>query len=253
MSYPIVQTGSLTLPSGVYNLKIAQVTPRRNTPLFTVAGSGDTHNKFVQGISVEEYIGTGYIKETGAETYGLSQSSTMTLPSTLDVKAQNWRVRRKWSPIDVTGSGDATKEYAYGLPSTSLSVGGVAKTGYVADHTTESITVSTVMSQFGTLSGTLKIAQKGDMVSYVKGGVPMVQFGGEFSDHPTFTPLAGTPNDLAWAFGTAIVAPIEGTMTLDAGDTTDLTPNVMVYEVQVSNNARDGGSMQITCRMRTTI
>jgi len=252
MSYPIVQTGSITLPSGTYNMKIAQVSPQRNTPLFSVAGSGDSHNKFVQGISVEEYIGTGYVKTTGAETYGLSQSSTMTLPADLDVKAQSWQIGRVWQPIDVTGSGDATKEYTYGLPSTSLSASGVAKTGYIADHTTESLTVTTAMNEFGTVAGTLKLSQKADVVRYVQGGVPLVRFAGQFSDAPTFTALAGTPNDFAWCFDETVTAPVEGTMTLDAGDATNLAPNVMVYAVQVSLMPRDGGSMRLTCRMRTT-
>jgi len=252
MSYPIVQTGSITLPSGTYNMKIAQVQAQRNTPLYTVAGSGDSHNKFVQGISVEEYIGTGYIKTTGAETYGLSQSSTMTLPSDLDVKAQSWQISRSWQPVDVTGSGDSTKEYSYGIPVTSLSATGVAKNGYIADHGTESISVTTAMDELGTVAGTVKLSQKVDTVRYVQGGVPLVRFAGQFNDAPTFTPLAGTPNDFAWLLGSGVTAPVEGSMTLDAGDATDLTPNVMVYAVQVSLMPRDGGSMRITCRMRTT-
>ena len=252
MSYPIVQTGSITLPSGTYNMKIAQASSQRRTPLYTVAGSGDSHNKFLQGITVEEYVGTGYIKTTGAETYGLAQSSTMTLPSDLDVKAQSWQISRAWNLVDVTGSGDSTKDYLYGIPTTSLSVSGVAKTGYIADHAAESISVTTAMDEFGTVAGTLKLSQKGDAVPFVSGGVPMVRFAGQFSDAPTFTPLAGTPNDFAWLLGSGVTDPVEGTMTLDAGDATNLTPNVMVYAVQVSLVPRDGGSMRITCRMRTT-
>lgn len=259
MSYPIVQTGSITLPSGTYTMKIAQVQPSQRIPLYTVAGSGDSHNKFVQGLKVEEYVATGYVKKSGEETYGLSQSSTLTTPTDLDVKAQSWRVRKRWEPIDVTGSGDSAKEYFYGLPSTSLAVSGIAENGYIADHGSESVSITTAMSQFGTLAGTLKIANKGDMVSFVRGGVPMVRFSGEFSDQPTFTALTspGDDDDFEWLFGSAgaqaVTAPIEATMTLDAGDATDLTPNVMVYDVQVSNNARDGGPMQIICRMRTTL
>jgi len=255
MSYPIVQTGSLTLPSGVYTMRIQKVDVRQRTPLYNVAGSGSGHAEFVQGLPVEEYIGTGVIKKDGESTFGLSQSSTMTLPSTLDVKAQSWRVRRRWSPVDVTGSGDATKEYFYGLPSTSLSVAGVAKTGYIADHATASISVTTVMNQFGTLAGTLKLANKMDVVKYMEGGVPLVQFGGEFSTVPTFTPLTspGTNDDFEWLLGSSVTAPVEGTLTLDAGDATDLTPNVMVYDTSVSLVPRDGGSMRIQCRMRKTI
>jgi hypothetical protein len=209
----------------------------------------------IPNLAVEEYIGTGFVKKTGEETYGLSQSSTLTTPTDLDVKAQSWRVRKRWQPIDVTGSGDAAKEYTYGLPATSLSVSGIAENGYIADHGSESITVSSVMSQFGTLAGTLKIANKGDAVSYTRGGVPMVRFAGEFSDQPTFTPLTspGTNDDFEWLLGSSVTAPVEATMTLDVGDATNLTPNVMVYDVMVSNNARDGGSMQIVCRMRTTL
>ncbi len=253
MSYPIVQTGSITLPSGTYTMKIAQVQPRQSIPLYTVAGSGDTHNKFVQGLKVEEYVATGYVKKTGEETYGLSQSSTLTTPTDLDVKAQSWRIRKRWEPIDVTGSGDSAKEYFYGIPGTSLAVSGVAEDGYIADHGSESVSITTVMSQFGTVAGTLKIASKGDMVAFVRGGVPMVQFSGEFSDQPTFTPVTGTGtnDDFEWLMDTS--TPVEATMTLDAGDATNLTPNVMVYDVQVSNNARDGGSMQIVCRMRKTL
>lgn len=252
MSYPIIQTGSLTLPTGSFTMKIQRLNVQQNTPLFAVAGAGDTHAEFVQGIGVEEYIGTGVIQST-AGAYGLSQSSTMTLPSTLDVKAQSWRIRKKWSLVDVTGSGDSSKEYFYGIPNTSLSVAGVAKNGYIADHATASISVTTLLNQFGTVAGTLKLANKVDVVKYVEGGVPLVQFGGEFSTIPTFTPVTstGTNDDFEWLMDTT--TPVEGTLTVDAGDATNLTPNVMIHDVQVSLVPRDGGSMRLTCLMRKTI
>lgn len=255
MSYPLVQTGSLTLPSGVYTMRVAQVQVQRQVPLFAVAGSGSNHSQFVQGIAVEEYVGTGVIKKDGEETFGLAQTSTMTLPSDLDVKAQSWRVRRRWQPIDVTGSGDSAKEYVYGLPSTSISASGVAKNGYIADHAAESLSITTQLAQFGTLAGTVKLQQKSDGISFVQGGVPMVQFAGEYSQQPTFTPLTapGTNDDFEWLLGSSVTAPVEGTLTLDAGDATDLTPNVMVYDVETSLVPRDGGAIRVTCRMRKTL
>ncbi len=252
MSYPINQTGSLTLPSGSYTMKIQRVNVQQSTPLFSVAGSGDSHAEFVQGIPVEEYVGTGVVQDSGGG-YGLAQSSTMTLPSSLDVKAQSWRLRKRWSLIDVTGSGDSSKEYFYGIPSTSLSVAGVARNGYIADHATASLSVTTLLNQFGTVAGTLKLANKVDVVKYVDGGVPLVQFGGEFSTAPTFTPVTapGTNDDFEWLMDSS--TPVEGSLTLDAGDATNLTPNVMIYDVQASLVPRDGGSIRITCRMRKTI
>lgn len=251
MSYPIVQTGSLTLPSGVIMMKISQVQVQKQTPLFNVAGSGNTHAEFVRGIETNEYIGQGFINLSGT-TYGLSQSSTLapTTPTDLEVKAQSWRLRRNWRLFDVTGSGDSEKEWSHGLPSTSLSVSGVAETGYVATHSATSINVTTVMDQVGTLTGTLKMPQKVDVLSYGAGGVPTVQYSGSFSEQPTFTEIVGADNDLNWLLGSSVTAPAEGTLTVDMGDSANLTPNVLVYDVSLSCLPRDGGAIRVTARMR---
>ena len=152
------------------------------------------------------------------------------------------------------GVAASAKQYTYGMPSTSLSVSGVADAGYVADHSNNSLSVTTVMSQFGTLAGTLKLNQKMDQSQHSSGGPTMVRFGGEFSTLPTFTALTspGTNDDFEWLLGSSVTAPVEGTLTRDIGDTADLTPNVLVYDVQVSNNAREGGTLQVNVRMRET-
>lgn len=259
MSYPKVQTGLLTLPSGTFTMKFLNTKSQQQIPNYNVAGAGegtqDTHPVYVQGLKVEEYIGTGVVKKYGADVYGLSQNSTMTMPSNMDVKAMSWRLRRWWPLVDVSGSGDAAKEYCYGLPNTSMSLGGVAKTGYIADHGSESLTMTTLIAQVGTLAGTLKLAQKATESKHFAGGVSMVQMAGQFSGVPTFTPVTGpgTNDDFEWLLGTSVVDPIEATMTLDIGDSTDLTPNVMVHDVSVEAVPRDGGAVRLSCRLRTTL
>jgi len=255
MSYPLSQTGSITLPSGSYTMRFTRTSPRIQHAMFDVSGDGSARPEYVHGHPVEEYVGTGVIKRSGASTFGLAQSSTMTMPSDMDIKAQTWRVRRRWRLFDVTGTGDASKEYTYSIPYTSLSIGGVAKTGYVADHANDSLSITTVMSQFGTLAGTLKLANKSDFVQHSSGGVTQVQLAGAFSGATTFTPLTapGTNDDFEWLMGDSVDAPVEGTFTLDLGDTTDLTPNVVIHDVMVELVPRDGGSMRITALMRKTL
>jgi len=262
MSFPLIQDGSLTLPSGTYTMCFAQTSVSLRNPLFNVAGACEgaaaNHASYVHGIPTGEYVGVGFIKETGEATYGLAQASSMNLSTSMNVKSQSWRVRRSWQLFDVTGSSGGTAEsaktYTYGLPSTSLSVAGVAEAGYVADHANNSLAITTVMSQFGTLAGTLKLSDKMDTASHASGGPVPVRFGGEFSTKPTFTPLTstGTNDDFEWLLGSAVVAPVEGTLTLDIGDATDLAPNVLVHSVELSLAPRDGGSIRVKTLMKVT-
>jgi len=262
MAFPLVQTGSLTMPSGTYTMCFSQTSSTTRNPLFSVAGScegsSSNHGAYVTGLPTVEYTGVGFVKKTGEATYGLAQSSTMDLSSDMNVLAQSWRVRRSWQLFDVTGSSGGTagsaKNYASGLPRTSLSLSGVAEEGYIADITNNSLSISTVMSQFGTLAGTLKLSQLGDQTPHAAGGPINVSMGGEFSGLPTFTPLTspGTNDDFEWLLGSTVTTPVEGTMTLDSGDLTNLTPNVLVYDVEVSLVPKDGGSMKVTARMRVT-
>lgn len=253
MTYPLAQSGSLSLPTGVYTIQATRTNVNQSIPLYSVAGSGDAHARYVQGIEVEEYIASGVVKKSDASIFGLAQASTMTLPAELDVKAQSWRIRRRWLTLDVTGSGDATKDYVYSLPFTSMSVGGVSKTGYFADHATQSLTLTTYMSQFGTVEGDLKLSSKVDLVRHFPGGTTLVQFAGEFSGAPTFTPLTvtGTNDDFEWLMDAD--APVEGELVLDGGGATNLQPRVMVYDVTVELVPRDGGAMRVTARMRKTL
>lgn len=260
MTYPLIQTGSLTLPSGTYTMSFLSTQAQQQIPNFNVAGASEgttaTHPLYVQGIKVQEWIGTGVVRRDGTTNFGLSQNSTFTFPADLDVKAQNWRVRRFWPLVDVTGSGDASKEYTYGLPYTSMSVGGFAKDGYIADYDAESISITTELNRVGTLAGTLKLAQKADVMPHSQGGVTRVQLAGQFSGAPTFTPVTapGTDDDFEWLLGTSVVAPVEAQMTLNIGGTEgDLTPNVIVYDVTVSTIPQRGGDQRVICRMRSSL
>ena len=260
MAIPLVQTGALTLPSGVYTMCISRNDIQQQIPNYNVSGacggSTSTHPAFVQGLKVQDYTGVGFVKKDAESTYGLSQSSTITMPSNMDVKAQSWRIRRNWQLFDVTGSGDSSKGYTYGMPNTSMSISGVANAGFADDHGSESLSITTFLSQFGTLAGTLNLSSKQEQSPFPSGGPPMVSMSGQFTGSPTFTPLTspGTNDDFEWLLGTSVVAPVEGTLTVDIGGSeSNLTPNVVVYDVTTELVPRDGGSIRVTARMRVTL
>ena len=258
-TYPLAQSGALTLPSGAYTMRFHTLQAVNNENPRNVAGASeaetDSRNVFVHGLRVQEFIGQGVVKKNGAETYGLAQSGTLTLPSSLDVQGQVWTIRRVWPLFDATGSGNAAKCYTWGMPRTILNCAGVAKSGYIADHATNSIDVSALLNQVGTLAGTLKLSNKVDVIPFMPGGHTQVRLAGEFSGPTSFTPVTstGTNDDFEWALGDSVDDPVSGTFTIDMGDATNLTPNVLVYDITLTNSGRDGGEVGVTCRMRVSL
>lgn len=258
-THPLVQTGSVTLPTGVHTIKVQVAQISRTTPLFNVAGSQsattDRHSRFVQGISPKEYVVTGVVKKTGAELYGLSQQSTIDLPSTMNIRADRWGISKAWPLFDHTGSPMSSKGYSHGTPSTGMSVSGHANSGYLANPDTESVSVQTLLQRVGTLTGSVLLSSKLEQGNYQTGGPVPVRFAGQFNGQPTFTPFtqAGAEDDFEWLLGDSVTDPVEATLTLDTGDTSSLTPNVIMYSVQLDCNAKSGGPIRLTARMRESV
>ena len=261
-AYPIISEGSFTI-STMVTLNFAEVRVVSRDPQFNVTGSvggaaADQTTWQVGDIPVMDFICKGQI--LSGSDYGLSESGTIT--EGLNMDAGSWALRKSWKLHDVTTSGNAGKMWESGLATVFVSASGwgqdtdgsnnIGRDFDLGTNANET-TVTTAMNQFGTLAGPAKIMQKTISGRFRDGGPIPCSFLAHYS--ASSTTWSPTGSNFTWLFpsgtGNAFKgqAP-EGTLTLDVDASTNIAENVIMYDIILQNNARDGGPILFEARLR---
>lgn len=248
VTYPLTQAGSIAFASAA-NVKWTRASAVVQENVQSVTGSGDTAHVFIHGLPVYEVLLSGVVQQTSGSTYALGQSSSLT-PG-IDIVAHEWNVSKLWQLQDVTGTtasgtADSEKGWVHGIPTIRLSVmDGTIQSDFGTDLDTESLSVVTNINLFGTLTGTLKVANKSLTANFATGGRFPLRCDGVFSTAPTY---AGSSN-FAWLFPTPD-APVKDTLVLDVDTETNISHAALLYSFAATCSNRTGGKVLVSARLR---
>lgn len=207
--------------------------------VFDVTASADTAKLLLNGLPVIGVSGQGSIYTAG---YGKAQSSTLSL-GTVVLHPAEWSVGKRFNLSDVTGSGDAEKQWEWGWPIVYGTVRGWVLSGGPL-YETEDIALSAVFDVFGTIAGAVKVRNLRVGAPFREGGPIPVSFTWQAtgavthsgSVQPTVATATGTPSTGTLAFD------------LDSGETE--SHKAMLYDFNVRSPAVTGGNLPITMSLR---
>ena len=245
-TFPLIQSGSFTAPSGVANIHFDRVELERKEKVDNVTGSSggaaDASLVFIHGVPTVGATGYGHLQLDSDSSQALAQSSTLT-PG-LTIRPGNWLFRRVWPLQDVTGSGDGEKNWTWGLPMDQVQVAGWALASGPG-FTSNSITVATVIDDFGTVTGTLKLDAKKMNAMFGTGGNVPVSYSGRYSDTVAYT---GT--NFSWLFPTAPADPVKSTLTVNHSTADTVSNSAIMYDFTLQVGRTEGGKVPVVCKFR---
>ncbi len=245
-TFPKIQSGHFTAPSGVANIHFSRVETVREEHVDdgtgSSAGASDSAKVWVHGVPTVDAVGTGHLRLDADSSFALAESSTIS-PG-LTIKSADWTLRRVWPLVDVTGSGDTEKNWVWGLPIDMVQVRGWATSGGPG-FTSNSVTVSTVIDDFGTVSGTLKLNSKQLNAMFADGGPVAVAFSGRYSGAVTYT-----GSNFSWLFPTAPPDPVKGVLTTDHDTADSVSNSALMFDFRINVPCYHGGKVPVTCGFR---
>lgn len=207
--------------------------------VFDVTAAADTAKVLLNGIPVIGVSGQGSIYSGG---YGKAQSSTLSL-GTVVLHPAEWSVGKRFQLFDVTGSGDAEKQWEWGWPVVYGTVRGWVLSGGPL-YETEDIALSAAFDVFGTVAGSVKVRNLRVASPFREGGPIPVSFTWQANGavthsgslEPRVATATGTPNTGTLAFD------------LDSGETE--SHKALLYDFTVRSPAVTGGNLPITMNLR---
>jgi hypothetical protein len=260
-SFPQSQSGSFTSPSSAVNLHFLNVRTSVDTPIFAVNGAAggttDTARKYVTGLDDVDVSADGVIQLDSDGTYAKGESSTLNIGSGLSVHVADFRVRKYWPLVNITGSSggtaDSARKYCWRLPDITFAGRGWVTSGWDGDLSTQTVSTFTLdIDDFGTIAaksgGNATLTAKTFDTSFVRGGPVPISFNGRYSGGVDYT---GTT--FSWLFPTEPGDPVEGTLTLDLDATSNESNNALLYSFLASWTNAEGGAVNFSSRLRYSL
>lgn len=249
VQFPRAQTGSF---SGLANIHYNTVRFRINNRWVDVTGSNasgtaDQVKNYVNGLATIDVFAQGVIK--AGSSYGKAQLSTLN-PATLDMKPGRWTIARQWPLVDVTGTNPSTnaadteKHWEWGISTISGNAGGwVIADGPLYETSEQTLTLD--LDEVGNITGTATVDSLRIVNDHRRGGPIPVTFNYRYNGGHTYT---GT--NFSGVFGTSVHDPVKDTITVDLDTGETISHAALLYGIQISNPATDGGPIPVSVRWR---
>lgn len=248
-TWPLTQNATFDEISSTGGIKYTDIIPQYDHVLDRVTGSvngaTDVAHVLINGVPVRRFTALGVVNSTGT-TYGLAQSSTVTL-ATITAQITHFRFARYWGLDDVCNSSE--KEWLPFRCVTTCSLAGVATgaSGPVSGTASMS-TFTLVLNDVGTIAletgASFKLASFRERAAIGRGGGLRINLAGEYSAPGGAThAIAYTGSTFSWLFPTPDLPP-RGVITLDTDGET-LNPTVYMNAVSFENPTSRGGAVRV--------
>ncbi|MEM1098841.1 MAG: hypothetical protein AAGH92_08625 [Planctomycetota bacterium] len=213
----------------------------------TSGGTPDAFHRFCKGLPVQDVRARGTIEVSG--TCAKSQIGYAN-PATMAIKPQRFSLRKVWPLLDVTGSNgttpDTEKHWDWRIPRLLGNVASLVKsTGPLVDS--DSQTLSLLIDLMGTFTGTAITRNVNTSVPLTHGGPMPVSFDFEYSGGYAMTPVS---TNFTSTMEDTVTDPVKLTTTLDLDDGETITNSALLYDLQISNDNENGGSVYIDIGLR---
>jgi hypothetical protein len=204
-------------------------------------GSGDIGHVHATGFPVYGFVFYGAAYVNGGFANVTSAANNAFTPTSWNVKAKGFNLRKSWNVTNLIGPGDREAEWGWEKPSIQGAFSAVA-TDSGPDYTTSSVALTLKLDTVGTVAGTALIPH--DRGRYYFGRWRESDVAGSFVFDGAVTHTPETAVDsVDWLLNTAANDPPECTATiaLTNGDTISHTVIVHAYELAYETNGGNGG------------
>ena len=223
-------------------------------------GSADTLRRFLSHLPVTDVVLSGSVKYASGPTFSKAVTSIATMATFgTKIRLYDWMIARRWELFDVTSSGegatDSEKDWMWGLPLTYGWIRGwLSGSGAPGYATAQETALTLDLDLVGDFAGNAFIDGMQTNADIRRGGPIPCAFGYRYGielSGTTYTYVKDTSDYDAIFKETTTDCP-GGALTFQWGGTgeTVSAQNVRVYNIQMRNDHRHGGEINVsmTCR-----
>lgn len=245
ITYPKAQGGGFT---GLANINYSSVQIFVNNRVVDVTGSNaagvaDVVRKYCYGFATIDVVGQGTLRAGGlcskAQLGSLAPGDFLFTP-------QQVSLVRSWNLVDVTGSGNTEKNWAWGISTLGGNVrGNTIASGPIFDDQETAMTLD--LDQVGSFGFTAAVRNTSTGLPLQRGGP--FPFSYNYLVNGAWT-LAADSTNFTTTMGPAVYDPIKADITcdLDTGET--ITNSALLYSIAFSQDMMAGGPVFTTVKWR---